>query len=71
MLTELLFLIGSNQFCPSNDMACHCLFQLGLIGVMQIRQFNIQCVEFMKVPVSTDGWARAAIPRFFPVIFAL
>ncbi len=70
-LKNLLFLIGSNQFCLSNDMPSHCFFKLSFIGLMQVRQFNIQCVELMKVPMPANGRAGAPVASFFPVIFAL
>ena len=70
LIKNLLFLIGSNQFCLSNDMPSHCFFKLGFIGLMQVRQFNIQCVELVKT--HAGKWAgRGPCSQFFPVIFAL
>lgn len=57
------FLICPYQFCLANNMPRHCFSKRGFVGVMQIRQFDIQCVEFMKVAVLTNRRRGASIGR--------
>jgi len=52
-------------------MARHRGFKLSFIRQLQIRQFDVQCIEFMKVTMPTNRWTRTAKANHLPIIFAL
>src|SRR5262245_52801221 len=63
-----IFLIGPDQLDLSEYVTLHRLFELRFVGLLQVRQHDVQCIEFVEIAVPADRWTWAAVATAFPVV---
>ncbi len=71
MITSSAALVGADYLRLSEYVPLHSFFQLRFSRVIQIREYDVQGVQFMEISMSADRRAGAAKAGPFPVIEAL
>src|SRR5262249_14712391 len=64
-------LIGTHQTGFAQNVALHGLFELCLGRLLQIRQYGIQRVELVEIPMAAGRRAGSTVARTLPVVHTI